>query len=73
MRDECRRAGPDVVLVVVCEVAMDDDMSRTKKKWTDRGLIPGPPECKSGVIPLHHPPGSRVVYEGSYGVMCVGW
>ena len=25
-------------------------------KWTDRGLIPRPPECKSGVIPLHHPP-----------------
>ena len=26
------------------------------QKWTDRGLIPGPSECKSGVIPLHHPP-----------------
>ena len=41
MRDECRRAGPDVVLVVVCEVVMDDDMSRTKKKVDGPGIDPG--------------------------------
>ena len=41
MRDEGRRAGPHVVLVVVCEVVMDDDMGRTKQKVDGPGIDPG--------------------------------
>lgn len=44
--------------------------------WTDRGSIPGPPECKSGVIPLHHPPlrrplrRLRLFYIGRKALAC---
>ena len=26
------------------------------KRWTHKGLNPGPPACSAGVIPLHHVP-----------------
>ena len=41
MCDECRRTGPDVVVVVVCEVVMEDDMSGSKKKVDGPGIDPG--------------------------------
>ena len=41
MRDECRRAGLDVVVVIVCEVVMEDDMRRTKNKVDGPGIVPG--------------------------------
>ena len=41
MRDECRRTVADVVLVAVCEVAMEDDMSRRNKTVDGPGIDPG--------------------------------
>ena len=39
--EKCFGAGLDVVVVIVCEVVMDDDMSRTKQKVDGPGIDPG--------------------------------
>ena len=37
--------------------------SRQIHKWTHWGLNPGPPACWAGVIPLHHVPNERMLFN----------